>query len=438
MTRGIVLACRTDGLGERLNAILNGIRLAQMLGVEFKFTWSSRGLENELHAIEAADEFFGPEYRRRHLIDRYDTSKLKELAGSKLSTSDLRSELERTGCIIAPRLGLRELLSPAMVDSTFDLRDCFADIEFAPPIQAAVDAAMAVPLPSPVAGLHLRAGDVFYGDYRKYLHYSYKGLSLPIAKAMIARAQKRGQSVVVLGQDDQVLTYLKEEMGVVLGRDYAPAFASRAAQAMFELRLLARADVIMGGSSGFAKQASWVSGSKVEQPATLFTWREQQAFASFDLERHADFYHPLQTAFAYWYLFFYGRQHRTVATALPWLERASEYDPGNEMYPLVRAGLLYRVEHDDEAERLLERCLLLDSASGSREVLRIFVAKTSGKFNLAEFHPAYRAGALRGNPYARFFTASLRHADGAAAAARMELDALSGAIAPEVLRMGPR
>jgi tetratricopeptide (TPR) repeat protein len=438
VSRGIVLACRTDGMGERLNGILNGIRLAQMLRAEFKFTWSSRGLENELHAIEPAEAFFGAEYRRKHLIDRYDTSKLAELAGSKVTMSDLRAELDRTGCIIAPRVGLREILSPAMPDHTFDLRDCFASIEFAAPIKAAVDAAMAVPLPSPVAGLHLRAGDVFYGDYRKYLHYTYKGLSVPIAKAMIGRAQKRGQSVVVLGQDDQVLTYLKEEMGVILGREYAPSFASRAAQAMFELRLLARADVIMGGSSGFAKQASWINGSTVELPGTLFTWREQQAFAEHDLERHADFYHPLQTAFAYWYLFFYGRQHRTVATALPWLERASEYDPENEMYPLVRAGLLYRVERDEQAERLLERSLLLDSASATREVVRIFTAQTTGRFNLAEFHPAYKAAAVRGNGYARFMSAVLRNAEGATNAAKRELETLRGSIAPEILRMGPQ
>lgn len=438
MTRGIVLACRTDGLGERLNGILNGIRLAQMLQAEFKFTWSSRGLENELHAIEPAEAFFGAGYRRQHLIDGYDTSKLSELAGSKVTINDLHAELDRTGCIIAPRLGLREILSPTSPERTFDLRDCFASIEFAPPIKAAVDAAMAVPLPSPVAGLHLRAGDVFYGDYRKYLHFTYKGLSLPIAKSMIARAQKRGQSVVVLGQDDQVLTYLKDEMGVILGREYAPSFASRAAQAMFELRLLARADVIMGGSSGFAKQASWISGSKLEQPGTLFTWREQQAFAEYDLKRNADLYHPLQTAFAYWYLFFYGRQHRTVATALPWLEYASEYDPANEMYPLVRAGLLYRVERDDEAERLLERRLLLDSAAANRETVRVFTAKTTGRFNLAEFHPAYKAAAVRGNRHARFLSAVLRHAEGATDAAKSELEALRGSVAPEILRMGPR
>ncbi len=326
-------------------------------------------------------------------------------------------------------------MNTAEPESTFDLRDCFASIEFAPAIKAAVDAAMAVPLPSPVACLHLRAGDIFYGDYRKYLHYTYKGLTLPVAKMMIGRAQQRGQSVVVLGQDDQVLSYLKEEMGVVLGRDYVPSMGSRAAQAMFELRLLARADVIMGGSSGFAKQASWISGSKVEQPESLFTWREQQAFGEDDLERNAERYHPLQAAFAYWYLFFYARRYRTVATGLPWLERASELDPANELYPLVRAGLLYRVERDDEAERLLERCLLLDSVSGTRETVRIFVAKTLGKFNLAEFHPAYKAAAIRGNRYARFFSAVLRQAEGAADAAKKEFDALQGSVAPEILRL---
>ncbi|MDD9728262.1 hypothetical protein PVV74_22705, partial [Roseovarius sp. SK2] len=68
---GIVWAQNTDGLGERLRAILNGIALADRLGMPFRLSWEI--LRDSIagdHSILPAREFFSEEFCDLYLEER--------------------------------------------------------------------------------------------------------------------------------------------------------------------------------------------------------------------------------------------------------------------------------------------------------------------------------------------------------------------------------
>jgi hypothetical protein len=294
----------------------------------------------------------------------------------------------------APRVDLSSIVTPNLATTSgFSYGDVFWSIDFHEDIRAAIHAARDLPLPDNFAAIHLRSGDVFYGEYRKFVHYTYKGVTLPVAKGMIEHLKAAGLGIVIFGQDGDVLEYLKREYGATLAADVIPASCTTDTQrAMFEIVLMSRGQRIIAGSSGFAKIAGWIGGRKVEGPTAFFTADEQSALSRRDLEQNAEKYHPLQTAFAYWYAYFVNRKNMPYQSSVALLEGAHEYDPDNQLYPIVLAALHFRHGHAPRGEQVLESLVSRELAVHEGPNLPCFgvlSAKTLGKHNLDEYFPDY-------------------------------------------------
>ncbi|MCR6656979.1 MAG: glycosyltransferase [Opitutus sp.] len=355
-----IVAGRADGLGERLNAMVNAVLLSRLTGLPFRYHWRNSVIDDAAnfsanakagtgvivgHAIEPEREVFDSSF-----INSFSLPALEKGAYVEIQEKDLTAEKLIHGADarhlkgwLAPRLHLDEFLAPSLIKSPeFDLCWAFDQIRFTPTVQAMVTQGRQVPLPLKTAALHLRSGDVFYGDYRKRVYYTYKGLSLPIAKAIIARLQRDGYSILLFGQDGWVLNYLKEASGAILAYDLLPPGEhSNVQRAIFEIVLMSRCKTIIAGSSGFAKLASWIGGKTVQVGFKLFKHLEQFELSREDLAQNAADYPPLQAAFAYWFSYFYSRGHLTVEQSLSLVERAYELDPENQLYAIVIAALRF-------------------------------------------------------------------------------------------------
>lgn len=411
-TNRVIVAAREDGLGERMNALLNGMFLAEKLGFDFAYqwkvsgTWEGAGVEGSHHAVVHEKDLFSSDFISKYSLKEFDKRGFVEVGGEHLTREQLMAKTGTPGFRgwLAPRLDLNDLLSEEMrPDANINLRMTFRKIGFGSGISHAIRAAEEIALPANCVALHLRSGDIFYGRYRKFVYYTYKGITLPIAKAMIQAVQENRECVLLFGQDKETLNYLKNQVGAVLLKDLvAPVFESPAEQAIFEMVLMSRCKYIIAGSSGFAKQASWIGGIEIKHPKDFFDHREQTRISIQDLEQNAAVYHPLQTAFAYWYAYYYGRTFKAFEISDMLLAAAYRYDPENQIYPIKRASNCFRSGKFEDGEAILKRLVAseyMDVRSADLPAFGILTAKTLGKFNLADDFEAIGRAALRGFPY---------------------------------------
>ncbi|CAD7341732.1 hypothetical protein SPHS8_03656 [Sphingobium sp. S8] len=393
---------RTDGLGERLNALINAIRLSDIFQTDFIFSWSDRLADDPFHAIMPIGRMFSQDFIAKHHVPLADTRGAWEFDNQKQSLAAVEWALCSHGGIAGPRTSLSDHISGA-ADILHDASpsDAFKRIGFSEEVNEAILLAKTTPIPPEAVAIHLRSGDIFYKDYRKYVHYTYKGMTIPIAKAMIRKFSAEGDSVYIFGEDKEQIEYLSQVCFAVnsskLNADKT-ASMERHQKAMYDLVLLSRFKKILSGSSGFARQASWIGGGRLISPNEIFDAEQQHRISIEDLQNNRDKYNSLQTSFGYWHAYYYGRNKRELHNSIDALNNAKIFDPENELYPLILSSLF--VMNDDllESQQVLETLFLDRHATGSlKEIFRIFTAKTLNAYNLQEYFPHFERAALSGS-----------------------------------------
>ena len=434
----VFVANRDDGLGERLNALLNAIWLAEMHGCGFRFCWSDRFSTDPTHAIRPAAETFAPGFLDRHLISDAQARGLWTITGPGRSLPDIGARLARLGQIAAPREDLASLMAPEEeLSDTTALSRAFARIEFSDEISDAIRTARALPLPADAVAIHLRAGDIIFGPYRKYIHFAYKALPVTLVRMVLDKMQAEGRAVYLFGQDATLIDQLSDGVHVHDGTGLAPDAAAawgRPARALFDLVLLSRFPQILGGTSGFIRQACAIGGCVHVEAPKLFTAPDQYRFAMQHLAEAGAAYAPLQTAFAYWHSFYYGRKKRAPNLNVAAIEQAVAHDPENETYRIALAAQMTRAGRASDADEVLKDLFETWAARGATEAIHdIFGRKTVGAFNLSEFFPDLEALAET-SPHAAllFLGLGLRSGDTAMVERyRVAADGLLGDFAPE-------
>lgn len=176
-------------------------------------------------------------------------------------------------------------------------------------------------------------------------------------------------------------------------------------KAMYDLRLLSRFQTILAGTSGFARQASWIGGGDVLTPSKLFDAQEQHRASLEDLARNAHLYHPQQSAYSYWYAYHNGRHERDLDTNIEVMRNALHFDPENELYFFVLSALLVRKGNVEQSSEVLET-LFAERMQSKRQrtVFSIFTLRNSrAEYKLEEYFPDFLQAADEG----RFFHCAL-------------------------------
>ena len=356
----VVLAHQGDGLGERLNALLNAMRLSRLLGVDYRFSWPMKLAKDPHHAIAPADEVFTTAFLDAHLAGTKAVHKgFDDIAGPDDDLDAIRAQLS------ASRRGLRVRARPlstridpvAVPEITEGFATEFDAVGFHPQIVAAVEAARAFPLGNDSVGIHLRAGDILYGRYRTLTHSWYKIISAPVARSLIRRHRDAGHEVIVFGQDAELIAELCSSTGATDASVLREAQnLSRTGEAIFDLVLLSRCDHIIAGHSGFAIQAASISGRTVENHLDLVPPEEAIEITRADMAESGDLYAPVHREFAWWAAFYAGRHELDDATATELLTAAFEADPTNP-----RSRLHLAARHHARGRRDLGDDVLVDA-----------------------------------------------------------------------------
>lgn len=397
-----IVAQRTDGLGARLCAMMNAIWLSEYLGVDFRFSWDVKFSEDLAHGIAPVEKMFS-----RSFIDRFYCEGLNGLTTWKLGVvpkrETLEALLEKNVIIEAPRTHLgTHLKNYTDDDFKAGLKKAFDRIEFSEGIRNAIALARQTEVPEAAVALHLRSGDIVFGKFRKQPRYSYKGITVPIAKKLIKNLREKDVDVYLFGQDSEQLEYLSQSPNVVNGLTLnreALDQMDRCQKAVYDMVLLSRFQTIVAGTSDFARQASWIGGSDVVTPRSLLCVTSQYGASIRDLDENGGTYHPLQTAYAYWYAYHCGRQARDTELNIWTLKKALSYDPTNEMFYIVLSALLETAGEIDESFSVLDEIFRRLHAKDSLiEIIRVFVvSKPDGSFNLEEYFASFARNAERGS-----------------------------------------
>lgn len=363
----VVLMNRRDGLGERLCAMMNALRLADALGHRFAFSWESdvwNPVYHQLdisggqivrgHSITPVDKLFSPRFIKANYIADGALPKVLPFSpqfGSMQAVRAVEEEEDMFGWEPDQHMFSSAVEQLVSRQRAMSYPKAFLAIEFASSISKVIDQARSIDLGS-FDALHLRSGDMVYGQIRKWGHWSNKVLNPSVAGDLIAETRRHGRRAVLFGQDVQTLEYLRETHGAVLASDLTLGL-SNVEQAMFDIVLMSRAERIIAGNSGFSRAACMAGGKALSSALALRPPKLYAEITLEDLAANASKLNPMMVAYSYWQVFaFYGRQ-LDDRNRLLLLELAEKFDPENLLYPIIRASLLYRIERDIDAESLI-------------------------------------------------------------------------------------
>ena len=403
------------------------MRLADVLGVEFKFTWLPK--DDTTHAIVPAEDFFSADFLAAHLVEPEAAESGFVLPkGRRIDLEELRAQIKAAdrgllapGSPLGPGSPLARRIDPkAVPEVARGFSEEFARIGFHRDIDEAIRAARGIPLDATTVGIHLRAGDFMYGRFRLMNRFWDKAVPAPIARELIMRSRADGRHVMVFGQDAELIAELCETTGAVDAAALRPTtLGDRSAEAMFDLVLMSRCDRILSGSSGFAVQAASIGDNKpAEFHVDLVTPDESLEITRADLERNGDRYHPLQRSFAWWVAYYRLRHDMPYAEAAEMLEAAIEADPANPRARLRLAALSYREVDISRGDDVLTDALIADVAPGRDRLWSVVALTQLGDRRLdsdeivEDFERATEAGSGPASIYRAAIRARRGDADG--------------------------
>lgn len=404
------LAARSDGFGARLRAVLNAMALARALGEDFVIYWPSReGEKAKFHGLPPARETFSHEFAARHCVDPDSVDPKRHFAGKYLSLLQCKSmeDVLKARRILVEhypeRDGLRrrfpflkELVGPESFQSAF------AAIEFSEYLEKARRLAQRIEFDGPTVALHLRAGDVVYGQFQALSRFEDKVVPYPVAVAIADQLRSQGKRVVIFGEDEALCRHLARRCGCVLASDLAQQQAlDRNQTAFFDVVLMSRCSEIYAGTSNFALLASQISGAEIYEPESIVSEEtiRREFLAFLETAELALGISAMQAAFAHWNA--YHRYGKVFASEerRQFLNKALAFNPGNLLYGLARA-----------ADEFL---------SGNVEVAAAHVRE------LVLREAALKAGSLAGGPKSLLFFAILEPGPSAGREAARHLSALA-------------
>lgn len=350
---GTILTARFDGFGARLGDVLNGWRIAEALGAEFRVYWPARDLTGVHPATSVLDTAFCD----AHLVDSVRLSELERV--STLHRGDLH-RLSRGGCLWFDSEGRRPFVEKftvatedVAVPGMMSMGEAFLRIPLSERFDRIREWAQEVP-PFDLA-IHLRRGDIYEGDFRFGGEYANKALPLPLADRLL-RGLGGDARILLVGNDlERVRSRLRSDAEVIVPADLeCPGDGAADVVDFKDLCLLARSRRIIAGRSVFALIPSHIAGIQPEFPGDAIEAQDAVVdLLRFVRERATSGDPDLEVALACEYLRreYDDRLNPRIREEL--VEAARVADPSNPVYLLHRSASLFRSGRDGEAQRTL-------------------------------------------------------------------------------------
>lgn len=347
----VFVAKRTDGLGERLKAILHALALCKVYGAEFKFYWNEEKFNREGHAVDKIEKIFSSQFIHNHHVD------LLEIPECKIIDDFLLSK--KNGWYFCNQNISRNAFKNCPDDYKLyqvELKNAFRMIGFSDSIQKVIKKANSFDIEKDFVALHLRAGDVVYGGFYQSFSHTGKALSYPIALHVIREAKKNALRVLIFGQDVELIKKLSKMDNALSASEFSPENLGRAEAAFFDIILMSKCRAIHAGGSGFSVLASMINEAKYVNPMREYSKKEIVDII-FECLMDKDFFNNVskeQLVFACKTALIHGVNVLNSSQRLALLDFGKSVAPNNLIFPFIEAWDNYLKGNVDEADFLIE------------------------------------------------------------------------------------
>jgi hypothetical protein len=265
--RPLVVARRWDGLGGRLNALLNAWSVAAPLDADFRFCWR----RNE-DGSGGAEEIFSAAFLAAHLAEEDEFDEREPLPDpTELPLARARAaswQAEGDSFVdIAEYISILGFRDERHEAAGRRFRAAVAEIDWHPTLADVIRTVAAGFPMGAYSAIHVRAGDIVEGDWRQFLPAE-KYTPRAFVEHAIRQALAEGHGGVLIVSDNRAyIEILKSRFDrIVTPADLLPGYArlTRQQQAFADIWLLSGAKRILGPtSSAFSRLAGNLSGSPV-------------------------------------------------------------------------------------------------------------------------------------------------------------------------------
>ncbi|RZJ40594.1 MAG: hypothetical protein EON87_17820 [Brevundimonas sp.] len=363
---------------------------------DFAFTWDETLVSDPNHSVLPAQQTFDPAFLDRYMILGFDPADYGALPDKVENLRQLKTAAGPRGWLLRKN-NFPNVLASGLRLPAGAMRSIFKSLPFAPGLETAVAAAAGAALPGNVTAVHLRAGDIVYGDWRFSTGIADKVICMPVADLLIQRLLAEGARVLLFAQDQMVAERYAGRKGVVIAADLADSHWCPAQQALFEITLMGRAGRIIAGSSGFARLAAELSDRRPQSVDAILDaearLRAIEAGVATD-----DGLTPLQTAFAAWVGYLAATELEQSVRAEALLRAAIDRDRVNGLYRVTQAVDLLRAQRGPEAEQVLAA---ITGEALSTAIMALSVRTLSGGVRMRVQRRALMTAAQGGSPGAR-------------------------------------
>lgn len=361
--KAVFLATRSDGLCQRLLAIMNAKVLAHHFDGEFGFLWEDKAyLKSDRHTVSDKARIFSDPFLVRHLLQkqlgmrrlRVYADKRHDQAAFDLLMNDARE----VGYFLVHQASELTASFPFLADrvSPQDYQNAFDALDFSAPIQAAVDLARHCPLPSDAIAIHVRGGDIVHGKHSYNGVYCDKALSALEIEGLVKHLPK-DRSIFLIGQEQDVIDMLSVSHDNVYdgAKLVQRPHLGDEADVIFDVVLMSRMKDIYAANSAVSQLAARIGNSVFHDIANFdVTLCASPRVLSTKRYRSVS---DNQKSYSLLKLVLSEIEKGDLKKALTFAERLVYFRPEN-VYYLVLIGLLY-AENDrfDEAEQQFSAAL---------------------------------------------------------------------------------
>lgn len=348
---------RTDGLGERLRALVHAIILSEYSEGRYFFSWKERkGSANIFHSTSQAEKLFKKEYIAKHLLSWEEINELNLYPAKKLRK--LESTNIGDGYLVQRTEDIKEIIeNSGHVFKRSDYRIAFNSIGFSQSLLLVKSYAENIQLREKVVAIHLRSGDVVYGNIRRAHGFMEKVIPLYILDKLIRVFKQKGYQVVIFGQDGELCEFLENEYNVTNSEKLAQEKYNETEKALFDIILMSRCEKIFAGNSGFAIIASWIGSGDIKSYYDYIDHDTIVESFNSSLDKKGiirnETIHPLMRSFSIVHYLDSYKSEINNLDKIFLLKESLKLDPDNSYTKLVVFLIMYREGMKDEADNIL-------------------------------------------------------------------------------------
>lgn len=380
----LFFANRTDGLGERLRALLNAMYHADKYQGEFYFSW--KDISHREIDMDNREGIFSKKTIEQHCFD-------SEYVETKLKLIPLHMVRELSFNSVSEYDGIQVEQSYTNYYPNF-----LQQLEFSSILEKIKQDVMSVDLSACTVAVHIRTGDIVYGEIWRHTNIFYKKVQpLYVMEKMIEILQAKGFEVLLFSLEAEVCRYLARNYGVKYANDLIPDNLSSTQTAFFEMFLMSRCKKIFAKESGFAIFPALMSGAERLSYEQYLTKGEIQEAFWHSIKPNGFLNIPemnnVLKAFmvSHFVDYFFDELNQDQISNL--VNMMCDLDPKNVYYCFMKAVVLYSEGFLQEADEILYHHL----TDGTSVIYKRFAEKWSNRTIISRHVDVFKAAAESGS-----------------------------------------